>query len=305
MFSNASNFTRDVDMSFAVIIGISLFFLVGLTALMIYFVFKYNHKRNKVASDIHGNVKLEILWTVIPTILVLVMFYYGWDGYSKMRTAPDDAIVIKTTGRMWSWSFEYPNGKVSDTLVVPIDKAVKLDLISEDVIHSLYIPAFRIKEDLVPGDTNWMWFIGQELGKYHILCAEYCGDRHSYMISSVDVVKEDFYNKWVNDTAKAQLAGPEAGMALLKQNACLSCHSVDGSQLVGPSFKGLLGKTQKVATDAGEKTITVDAEYIKRAVEDPNFEAPVGFSKIMPQNYKGKFSEKDYEQIMEYLKSIK
>lgn len=304
MFTNASNFSDNVDFTFAIIIGISLFFLIGITFLMIYLIIRYNHKRNPKATDIPGHFGLELLWTIVPTLLVLVMFYYGWAGYNDMRTPPADALKIKATGRMWSWSFEYENGKVTDTLVIPKDKAVKIDLRSEDVIHSLYIPAFRVKEDLVPGDSNWMWFIGQQIGTYNILCAEYCGDRHSYMISKVDVIPPADFEKWYNDTTKAALVGAEAGLALMKQNACLSCHSVDGSPMVGPSFKGIYGRETTVETDDGEKNFTADDAYIIRSIEDPGVEVAKGFSKVMPP-YKEKFTQKELEQIIDYLKTLK
>lgn len=304
MFSNASNFTNNVDSVLAIIIGISLFFLIGLTFLMIYFMVRYHHTRNPKATDIPGHVGLEILWTVIPTLLVLVMFYYGWSGYNDMRTPPDDAIQIKATGRMWSWSFEYENGRVTDTLVVPLNKAVKLNLFSEDVIHSLFIPAFRVKEDLVPGDSNWMWFIGQLEGSYNILCAEYCGDRHSYMISKVDVLPQADYEHWYNDTIKVKLNGAEAGFALLKQNACLSCHSKDGTAMVGPSFQGIMGRSTTVETADGENTILTDEAYIIKSIEDPRVEVVKGFGNIMPP-YSNKFSEKELEQIIDYLKTLK
>ncbi|OIP00922.1 MAG: cytochrome c oxidase subunit II [Bacteroidetes bacterium CG2_30_33_31] len=304
MFSNASNFTNDVDLTFAIIIGISLFFLIGLTFLMIYFMIKYNHKKNPVATDIPGHMGLEILWTVIPTILVLVMFYYGWAGYTKMRTAPKDAIQIKATGRMWSWTFEYENGRVTDTLVIPLNKAVKLNLFSNDVIHSLYIPAFRVKEDLVPGDSNWMWFIGQQIGSYNILCAEYCGDRHSYMISKVDVLFPEEYEKWYKSTPKKALYGADAGQNLLKSNGCFGCHSVDGKVIAAPSFKGIMTRISEVKTDKGEEAfIKVDNAYIIRSIEDPNKEVVEGFGKIMPAN--NNLTEKELEQIIDYLKTLK
>jgi len=148
---NASNFVAGVDEAFVFIMGVSFIFLIGLTFTMLYFVFKYNRKKNPVATQIKGSTKLEIIWTVIPTILVLVMFYYGWAGWAPMRTAPDDSFNIQVTGRMWNFTFQYENGKKTDTLFVPMNKAVKLNLVSLDVIHSLYIPSFRVKEDVVPG----------------------------------------------------------------------------------------------------------------------------------------------------------
>lgn len=303
MFTDVSNFTNDVDLTFAIIISISLFFLIGITFTMIYFMYKYHHTRNPKATDIPHNTTLEVVWTVVPTILVMVMFYYGWAGYTKMRTPPDDAMVIKATGRMWSWSFEYENGIITDTLVIPKNKAVKLDLFSEDVIHSLFIPAFRIKEDLVPGANNWMWFIGQVEGSYSILCAEYCGDRHSYMISKVDVIPQEDFELWYNDTTASE---DHPGLVLLKNNACISCHSMDGNRLVGPSFKGLYGReTSVVNEDGSELTLTADDAYIIESLNEPNAKVVSTYSKGMMVSYKDKFSDEERQQIINYLKTVK
>lgn len=304
MFLNASNFVEGVDLTFTIIFGISLVFLVGITAVMIWFLIRYHHTRNPKATDIPDHKGLEIIWTVVPTILVLIMFYFGWAGYKDMRNVPDDAMVITATGRMWSWSFEYDNGKVSDTLVVPKNKAVKLDLISEDVIHSLFIPAFRVKEDVNPGeDTNYLWFEALETGSYHILCAEYCGDRHSYMTSKVDVMPMPDFMKWYN--TKADTTNTKAmGLNLLKSNACMSCHSIDGSKMVGPSFLGFDGRKTSVVENNESKTIIADREYFIRSIENPGQEIVKDYAPSMPP-YPGKFTDKEIDHMMEYINSLK
>lgn len=302
MFSDASNFVQGVDTSFAIILGASLFFLVGITVVMIYFVVRYNKKKHPEAVDVHENVKLEVLWTVIPTILVLVMFYFGWTGYKPMREIPDEGLKVKAYAQMWSWQFEYENGKSSDTLVVPKDEPVILDLISRDVVHSLYIPAFRIKEDVVPGRTNQMWFVGQEEGDYDIFCAEYCGDRHSYMLSKVIVLPEEEYTAWYNDTTAS---ADHPGLAVLKKNACLSCHSLDGTRLVGPSFKAIWDKQEIVITGGEEREITVDEEYIKRSIYEPNADIVEGFNEGLMISYENMVTEEEVKDIIEYLKTLK
>ncbi len=304
MFSNASNFVHGVDLSFAVILGISLFFLVSVTGVMIYFVIRYSRKRNPKATNIPKNNKLEIIWTVVPTLLVLVMFYYGWHGYKPIRDFPKDSMHIKAYGQMWQWSFEYPDGRVIDTLVVPKDKAVTLDLISRDVIHSLYIPAFRIKEDVVPGDHNKMWFIAQEEGDFNILCAEYCGDRHSYMRSKVVVLAQDNYDKWYEETKNAVSNDPP-GLQVMKKNACLSCHTTNGTKLVGPSFKGIWGETVTVITDGKERQVKVDEDYVKRSLQDPNADVVKGFKEGLMINYKDIVTDEEINQIIDYLKTLK
>jgi len=302
MFSDASNFVQGVDTSFAIILGASVFFLVSITAVMIYFVVRYNKKKHPQAVDVHENKKLEIIWTLVPTLLVLVMFYFGWTGYKPMRSFPDDAIQITVNAQMWSWQFEYANGKSSDTLVVPKDKAVVLHLQSRDVVHSLYIPAFRIKEDVVPGGNNKMWFIGQKEGDFDIFCAEYCGDRHAYMMSKVVVVPEMDYNKWYNDTTAS---ADHPGLAVLKKNACISCHSLDGTKIVGPSFKGIWGHEVEVITNGEERTVTVDEDYIKRSVYEPNADVVKDFKSGLMISYKDLVSEDELKDIIEYIKTLK
>lgn len=302
MFSQASNFVEGVDLAFAVITGISLVFLVGITFAMIYFVIKYSRKNNPVAKNVKESKSLEIIWTVVPTLLVLVMFYYGWVGYAPMRDFPDDAIQVKATGRMWSWSFEYENGKISPTLIVPINKAVTLNLYSPDVLHSLYIPAFRVKEDVVPGINNKMWFEAKILGEYDILCAEYCGERHSYMMSMVEVLTQEEYDAWYNAKDESENEA-EAGLKLLQVNGCVACHSLDGTRLVGPTFKGLWNSTKNVTTGVVSRQVTADAEYIKESIYNPSKDVVDTYPKVMI-SYKESINEEQLKQINAYLKSI-
>ncbi len=189
-----------VDNSFIFIVAISVILLVGITAVMIYFVFRYSEKNNpKPDQSITGNTTLEILWTVIPLILVLAMFFYGYEGFKEMRNIPPNAMLVKVTGKMWFWHFEYENKKTSDTLLVlPQGKDVRFDLMSADVNHSFYVPAFRTKEDCIPGRTNHMWFHTTNVGVYDIVCAEYCGMNHSYMLGKLKVVPEKEYLEWVS-----------------------------------------------------------------------------------------------------------
>lgn len=189
-----------VDNSFIFIVAISVILLVGITVVMIYFVFRYSEKNNpKPDQSITGSTTLEVLWTVIPLILVLAMFFYGYEGFKEMRNIPPNAMLVKVTGKMWFWHFEYENKKTSDTLLVlPQGKDVRFDLMSADVNHSFYVPAFRTKEDCIPGRTNHMWFHTTNVGVFDIECAEYCGLNHSYMLGKVMVVPEKEFLEWVN-----------------------------------------------------------------------------------------------------------
>lgn len=197
MFSGPSNFVESVDTAFWVVTAISVFFLVLITVLMIVFVFKYNKKKNRKAVNIHGNVPLEIAWTVIPTILVLVMFWFGWMGYKELTSVPDDAMEVNVTGQMWQWRFNYSTGLQTDTLYVPINSPVKLNLKSVDVNHSFFIPAFRVKKDVIPGRTNVAWFEANTIGSYDIACAEYCGLNHWDMYTKVVVMPKNDFDVWL------------------------------------------------------------------------------------------------------------
>jgi len=293
MNTGASTFSQGVDLSLYIITGISLFFLIGITVVMIYFVIRYNKKRNPKATNIEGNFTLEVVWTVIPTLLVLLMFYYGWMGYKPMRQVPENAMEITAYGQMWKFSFEYPDGRITDTLVVPINQPVKLNLVARDVLHSFYVPAFRIKEDMVPGKNNFLWFEANREGRYDVLCAEYCGMLHSFMLSSITVVNQSAYDQWL--TAAPIATDEHPGLAILKQNACLTCHSQDGSKLIGPSFKGVYGRTQIVDSNGETREIVVDDEYITRSIYNPNADIVQGYMRGLMISY----------EIIDYMKTLK
>lgn len=198
MIAQATNFAHHVDNTFLIIVGICVFFLVLITTLLITFVIKYNKKRNPKAVNIHGSTRLEIIWTIIPTLLVLYIFWLGWTDYKELATTPKDAMVIEATASMWQWKFTYSNDKIADTLYVPVNKNIKVKLHATDVNHSFYVPAFRIKRDAMPNTTNSTWFRAERLGTYTLFCAEYCGLNHSKMITAVKVMTEKDFNKWLN-----------------------------------------------------------------------------------------------------------
>ncbi|MBI5325677.1 MAG: cytochrome c oxidase subunit II [Ignavibacteriae bacterium] len=194
-----SKYAESVDSVMLLIVIISVLLLLGVTVAMIYFVIRYNKKRNPKATQIEGNNTLEIIWIVIPTILVLVMFYFGYAVFHESRVVPKGAMNVKVIARMWAWEFEYNNGKKSGELYLPVDRSVKLELNSMDVNHSLYIPAFRIKEDVIYGRQNYMVIKPDKVGTYIIACAEYCGLRHSLMYSKVHVLSKKDFEKWISD----------------------------------------------------------------------------------------------------------
>jgi len=310
MFSGNTSLSSGVDTAFTIIVGISLFFLIGITTVIIIFILKYNKKKNPVASEIEGSNKLEIIWTVIPLILVLYMFWLGWHSYIPERKVPADAMKVSVTAQMWSWRFIYANGKVEDTLYVPVNKPVVLNMKSLDVIHSLYIPAFRLKQDIVPGKAlNYMWFKPMVIGSYDLFCAEYCGLRHSYMGTMVEVVDQGTFDKWYAaaavklDSVAAAKPGAE-GRLLVEQKGCIACHSVDGTKIVGPSYKNIFGHKATVETGGKEREITVDEAYIKKSILEPDADVVKGFNKGSMISYKGQLSDQQIDKIIEYIKTL-
>ena len=311
MFSGASNFVNNVDKTTLFIFLVASFFLIGITVVMIYFVFRYNQKKNPKSEHIEGNLTLEIVWTIIPIILVYVMFSYGWSNWKMMKSPPKDAFTITSTARMWSWSFKYPNGKITDTLYVPMNKAVIINVNSADVIHSLYIPAFRVKQDVVPGNKNFLWFIAEKEGTYDLFCAEYCGLRHAYMTSAVVAMPPKTFDAWYKLAPGAAVATPVAGvkvypgLSIIKQNGCTACHSFDGTKIVGPSFKGIYGSKTTVLVNGKEEQVTVDDNYILESIYEPNAKIVKGFQPNLMQPFKDIITKEQVKDIAEYIKSLK
>lgn len=305
MFSNASNFVQGVDSAFAIITGISLFFLISITSVMIYFIIKYNRKKNVKAVQVKERMWLEATWIAIPILLVLYMFYIGWEGFIPMRQAPNDAMQVKAIGQMWKWTFEYPGNKQSDTLVLPINKAVRIDLISKDVLHGFSVPAFRIKEDVVPVKKNYTWFIPGELGDFDLFCTVYCGLSHSSMLAVIRVVPEEDFQAWLAKVPVKKTDNSNLGYKTLEKNGCLACHSIEGSKLVGPSFKGLYGKSVDVTTNGVARKVTVDKAFIEKSIYEPDADMATGYAPGVMKSYKGIISKQDIDQIDQYIKDLK
>jgi len=301
---DASNMAEGVDRAFVFIFTIAFIFIIGITAFMIYTVIRYSRKKNKSPKQFTGSVKLEIIWTVVPTILVMMMFYYGWIGFAPMRKPPADAMRITAIGRMWEWEFDYGEGKLSKELVIPVNKPVRLDLVSEDVNHSLFIPAFRVKEDVVPGYNNYLWFTPNYIGDYEILCTEYCGLLHSAMLSKTRVLEQSEFDTWLAELVPTGDIPDHPGLVLLKNTGCLACHSQDGSRLVGPSFKGLYGSEKTVITDGAERQVTVNDEYISLSITQPDADLVKGFAKGLMKSYSDELTPEEIIQITEYFTSL-
>jgi len=288
-----------VDSAFMLIFWISLVFLAGITAAMIYFVIRYRRSRQpQPASDKDHNLLLEITWTVIPTILVGAMFWYGWAGFMALRNVPEGAFKVKAIARMWSWNFEYPNGKTSSRLIVPVGQPVEVSLTSLDVLHSFYVPAFRIKRDCVPGMENHVWFNAEYPGSYDIFCAEYCGVAHADMITKVDALPQHEFDEWYQ--GQEQVAKDDKGHELLAKYGCLGCHSLDGSKMVGPTLQGVWGREVTVIKGDKEVTLKSDEDYLTRAILEPGAEIVKGYPPVMPA-FAGQVSDDELHEMLEYF----
>lgn len=310
----ASSIAGGVDSVFLFIVALSAVFLLFITFLMIWFSIRYRRSRNPKGKDIRGNTWLEIVWTATPTVLFLLMFFYGWTNYRHMRNVPRDAMVITVTARQWSWSFTYPNGKHTTRLYLAYGKPVKLELRSLDVIHGFFVPAFRIKEDVVPGKQNYTWFSPTLLGTFDIECTVICGIDHANMLSKVVVVPVEDFEKWyfgdvdtpepmpkAKETAAAgEPANP--ALAVLEKNSCLTCHSLDGKVAVGPTFKGMYGRRETVYAGDEAREIVVDEAALERGIQDPTAERLKGYPPAMPA---APLSEADLRLVVDFIKELK
>jgi len=294
---------RVVDNVFLYILVICIFLLALITFLMVYFVIRYRREKHPQAADIEGSTWLEITWTVIPTLIVLTMFYYGLTGFQFLKKVPEGAMTVKVIARQWSWLFQYENGAQETELRVPVGKPVKLVLTSQDVIHGFYAPAFRIKQDAVPGMETHLWFQPTETGTFDVMCSQYCGLEHSHMLTKIVVLPQEDFVKWYQ--AKKQqvaLKAPPMGPALHQEKGCIACHSTDGSPRVGPTFKGLFGKTEKVMIAGKEQTVVADEAFVRRFISEPNVVHIEGYPPIMP---KIGMTTDELTALVDYIKSLK
>jgi cytochrome c oxidase subunit 2 len=309
----ASTGAQRADHIFLAILALAVFLLVAITGTMVFFVIRYSRKRHPKAEQIEGHAWLEIVWTLVPLTVFIGIFYYGWTNYEYMTNAPTDALVVKVTGRQWSWSFEYPNRKQTAVLYAPVDRPMKVEVRSLDVIHGFFIPAFRLKIDALPSKINTSWFQPVQTGSYDIQCTVICGVDHSSMLGKVVVVPEAEFRRWYfggddapppRPEAVAQHAAPAepAELATLRRHRCLDCHSIDGRAGVGPTFRGLFGQRVTLVAGARHTTTVVDEAHLRDSIINPGAQRLKGYPNVMPRV---KLAPEELDQMVTYIKNLK
>lgn len=296
----ASSYSGQVDALFAFLCVLTILFGVVITLLIIYFAVKYRRRHeNEVPREVEGSIKLELAWTIIPFFISMGIFVWGSSLYYTMYHAPAEGLEIYVVAKQWMWKFQHLDGQREiNELHVPLGRKVKITMTTEDVIHSFYVPAFRIKLDVVPGKYSTVWFEATKPGRYHLFCSQYCGTDHSRMIGWIEVMEASEYQSWLaGGAAEGSLAS--SGEKLFQQLACITCHRSD-AQGRGPVLQGLFGK--EVLLQNGGK-VTVDESYIRESILNPRAKIVAGFQPIMP-TFQGQVSEEQLLQLVAYIKSI-
>lgn len=335
-----STIAGDLDWLYYFIYWLSVVLFVAINAAMIYWAIKYRERKGHKAEPTGHNALLEVSWTIAPIFILVFLFHKGFQGYLDMSVAPANSIEVRVNAKQWGWEFVYPNGGSSDKLHVPVHKPVKLVMASADVIHSFFVPALRVKRDVVPGMYSMLWFEATHTGKDDIACAEYCGGRstgpggvelpyqpsndpdnpypagqmtgHWSMHSMLYVETQEEYDKFVKSIgdkcdqyrAEGKLCPAEVaageGQKLSVSKGCVACHTTTGARLVGPSWKEIWGKEE--STDKG--AIKVDENYVRESILAPQAKVVTGFQPVMP-TFSGQISDQEIDEIVSYIKSLK
>ena len=310
-FGAASSQAGRVDAVFLMILVIGVFFFFLTQGILIYFAVKYRRRlpdRDNVTPAITGNPLLEFLWILIPSLVVVVIFYYGWRVYTDLRIPTAGATEVHVNARQWMYEIRYPDGRTAiNEIRVPAGKPVKFILSAADVLHGFYLPDFRVKMDMIPGRVTTLWVQPDRPGSYQIFCTVYCGTGHSNMLARLIVMPPREYAEWVEhggrERGEAGRKEPlhERGERVVKGAGCLNCHAVDGKEKIGPNFHGLYGS--KVPLEGG-KSVTADEEYLRESIMDPGAKIVKGYPNVMP-TFKATLPREDTDAVVEYLKTLK
>ncbi len=314
-----STIAPQVDWLFYFIYWLSVILFVGIIGTALYFVWKYQRKPGVQAEPTGHNLPLEVGWTVAPVIFLVLLFHWGFQGYVQMTVPPANAMEIRVRARKWSWDFEYPNGAhVVNELHAPVGRPVKLIISSEDVLHAMFIPAFRVKRDAVPGMYGTLWFQATTTGNTPFFCAEYCGAAdtanqdgswagHFSMIGRVIIHPEAEWAPFlerINGPPQengAVVTPARWGEILYRSSQCFTCHSVDGAPMTGPTWRGMFGHNVDLQDGT---SVMVDENYIRESILNPNARIVRGFQPVMP-TYRGSLNDRQLDAIIEYMKTLR
>jgi cytochrome c oxidase subunit II len=300
---SASSLSGDVDLLFVVWSVISLFFTVLIAGLILYFMVRYRRRHpEEVGAEEKAALWLEIGWSVIPLVIALAMFVWGTRVFFDLYRPPADAVEYTAIGRQWMWKVQHPEGQREiNTLHVPVGQSVVMKMTSEDVIHSFYIPAFRVKQDVIPGRYTSLWFHATKPGVYHLFCAEYCGGEHSKMVGSVIVMEPRDYESWLagGTAGKSMVA---SGGDLFQSLACVTCHRAGASGRLarGPALEGVYGNQVKLADG---RTVIADDNYVRESILNPTAKLVAGWDPVMP-TFQGQVTEEQLSQLLAYVRSL-
>ena len=296
----ASAQAAQVDGIYFFMLAVTAFFSLLIAGLVVLFAIKYRRRhKDEVGADIHGSLALELLWTIIPFMITMVMFVWGAKVFFDVYRPPAGAMEVYVVGKQWMWKAQHMDGlREINELHVPIGRPVKLIMGSEDVLHSFYIPSFRVKADVIPGRYNVLWFTATKPGRYHLFCAEYCGTKHSGMIGWVYAMEPNEFQAWLGG-GNASDTPAAAGAKLFQDFACSSCHR-DDALAPAPQLKGLFGKTVQLQNGG---TVVADESYIRESIVLPQAKIVNGFPPIMP-TFQGLVSEEQLLQLIAYVRSL-
>ena len=296
----ASVQAAQVDAIYFFMVAVTAFFSLLIASLIVLFAIKYRRRhKDEIGADIHGSLALELLWTVIPFFITMVMFAWGAKVFFDIYRPPAGAMEVYIVGKQWMWKAQHLDGmREINELHVPVGRPVKLTMGSEDVLHSFYIPSFRVKADVIPGRLNVLWFTATKPGKYHLFCAEYCGTKHSGMIGWVYAMEPTEFQTWLGGGSTSDTPAA-AGEKLFTDLACISCHR-DDAQARAPQLKGLFGHTVQLQ---GGGTAVADESYIRESIVNPQAKIVNGFPPLMP-TFQGMVTEEQLLQLIAYVRSL-
>jgi len=306
-FGAASAEAGRIDAVFLFITVIGGFFFLLTQGLLIYFAVRYRRRspeRDNETPGITGNHLLEFFWILIPTLVVVAIFYYGWRVYDDLREPRPGATEVYVTGRQWMWEVKYPDGRTAlNEIRVPQGKPVRFILTASDVIHGFYLPDFRVKMDAIPGRLTSLWVQPDRTGEYTIYCTVYCGDGHSNMNARLIVMPPEQYVAWAagkeeRGEGEEQLSLHERGERIVGRTGCLNCHAVSGKEKIGPNFHGVYGSTVPLSDGTSVKA---DEEYLRESIVDPGAKVVKGYPNVMP-TYKTTLKPDEVQAVIEFLK---